>query len=390
MYIRSLYLQQLSNLSWKWVISILVGMRRIGKSTILQQYMDHVWVENCLYIQKELHMFEAIHNHIQLYDYIQAHIGQKQYILVDEVQLISWWEKTINGLLAQYGTQKDIIITGSNSDLLSTEISTLLRGRTFEIMVYPFSFSEYTNYLHKDANMESFKEFLWQWWMPSLYMMDQNQQNIWMEWLINTVFLKDIVGRYAIRDVDLLRSIFLYIVNTTSDQCNLTNIKNYLIQQWYTINLNTLGSYVVYLINSLLIQQIDMYDIQWKKILDRMRKFYTTDHAIRRYLFAWFYSGMGKLLENYVYISLCRWWYKVTVGRLWTKEIDFIAQKNNKKIYVQVSYILTDENVISREFGPLKALKDHRPKYVVSLDPMSVGIIDGIQHIQAWDRENVL
>ncbi len=257
-------------------------------------------------------------------------------------------------------------------------------------MVYPFSFVEYVNYLQKIPDFQSFREFLQQWWMPSLYVMDESQQRIWIEGLINTVFLKDIVSRYAIRDVDLLKSIFLYLVNTTSDQCNLTNIKNYLIQQWYTINLNTLWSYVEYLIKSLLIQQIDMYDIQWKKILDRIRKFYTTDHAMRNYLFSWFDEGFGKLLENYVYISLCRWWYTVTVGKLWSKEIDFIAEKNNKKIYVQVAYILTDQSVIEREFSPLWALRDNRPKYVVSLDPLSLGVVDGIQHIQVWDWEKVL
>ena len=147
MYYRSSYITQIDNLAFKGVITVLVGLRRIGKSTILEQYRNHVGREKCLYIPREYAEFDTLQNHTQLYEYIKNNIKDTDYILIDEVQLVSGWEKTINALLAEYGTSKYIIITGSNSDLLSTEISTLLRGRTFEIYVYPFSFVEYCSYL---------------------------------------------------------------------------------------------------------------------------------------------------------------------------------------------------------------------------------------------------
>lgn len=385
-----MYLKKIDHLSWKWLITILVWPRRIGKSTILKQYMKQVWEEQCLYIQKELHEFDSLIDYKDLYEYVKNHVGAKKYILIDEVQLIVWREKTINWLLAERWTQKDIIITWSNSDLLSTEISTLLRWRTFELVVYPFSFSEYCEYLAKEQVASSMQEYLLQWGMPSVYHLDVTQQQEWMEWLINTVFLKDIVARYTIRDVDLLKSVFMYLMNTVSDQMSLTNIKNYLVNAWFHINLNTLGNYVLYLQNSLLIKQVEMYDIQWKKILERTKKYYAADHAMRSYLFSWFDKWWGKIIENYVYISLCAAWYRVQIGKIRDKEVDFIAEKQWKKIYVQATYILSDEKVIEREFGSLLTITDQRTKYVVSADTVSLWIIKWVQHIQLHEREKTI
>ncbi len=260
--IRTVYLDQINNLFEKQIIILLVGLRRVGKSTIMQQCIQqkHIKDSSILYVPLEQFDFLHIRKREDLIQYLRDHnIESIQYLCIDEIQLVSGREEVINGVYTSY-PDINIILTGSNSDLLSTEIATGLRGRVYQIYVYPFDLAEYASLYKKKTDHNTLLALLQGTGLPLVYRFDDTAYMI--QELVNTIFLKDIVERYTIRDVDLLRSIFSFIVSNAGNITNLAKIAAHLTQIGFNINLNTIGNYVEYLKNSLLVHECSLYDIQ--------------------------------------------------------------------------------------------------------------------------------
>ncbi|PIE85457.1 AAA family ATPase [Candidatus Gracilibacteria bacterium] len=357
----------------------------------MQQLSKNFKDKKVVYINKEHKDFDFLYDDNSLNDYLEAQIKLgKKYIFIDEVQLIINWEKTINSVFSKY-REIEIFLTGSNSKMLSSELSTLLSGRYIDFYIYPFSYKEYIDFNKLKNNFNSFKGYLDKGGLSLVYELDNDELICeWVKNLKNTVFLKDIVSRYKIKDISLLEDLFLFIVNNIGNLTNLNSILKYLKGKQIKTNLNTISSYIGYLKDAFLVYEVALYDLRGKQVFDRERKFYISDHIFRKCLFSGFDKGFGKILENIVFLEAKRKGYEVYVGRVKNKEVDFILEKGGIKKYIQVAYILSDDNVINREFGNLDLIKDNWEKYVVTMDEISFGIRNGVKHIFIKDLENII
>lgn len=373
------------------LIKIITGQRRVGKTVIMHQIAQKFPLEEVFFLSKEDSQFEHIVTHSDFSELLkQEQINKKKYFFIDEVQMIEGWEKSIISLFSQE-KNIEIFLSGSNASLLSSELSTLLAGRYIEFHIHPFSYAEFCEYFGYEKNSDSFLSYLEVGGFPTVYQMQNNAplQKEWIQTLINTIFLKDIAARYVIRDVSLLEDLFLFFANNAGNLSSLSRMITLLAGKKIVTNLNTLNSYIGYLKNTFLLYECPLYDIEGKRIFDRERKFYISDHSIRNALFSGFDEGRGKHLENIVFLELMRRGYSVYVGRIKKKEVDFVAEKNGEKLYVQVAYLLADASVVEREFSPLQSISDNWKKVVVSLDPVSLGIKEGIVHVRFWELEKI-
>lgn len=313
----------------------------------------------------------------------------KKYIFIDEVQLIINWERTINPIYSKFNNI-DIFLSGSNSKMLSSELSTLLSWRYIEFHILPFSYYEFLEYNKLKNDFNNFKKYIEKWWLPLIYEL-WNKELIceWIKNLKNTIFLKDIVSRYKIKDVLLLEDLFLFVVNNIWNITNLNSILKYLKWKQINTNLNTISSYIWYLKDSFLIYEVPLYDLRWKQVFDRERKFYISDHIFRKCLFSGFDKWFWKILENIVFLEAKRQWYNVYIWRIKNNEVDFVLEKWWIKKYIQVAYILNDENVIKREFWNLELINDNWEKYVVTMDEINFWILNWVKHIFIKDLKNL-
>jgi predicted AAA+ superfamily ATPase len=389
-YKRKYYLDHMLALCNTKFIKTMIGLRRIGKSTLLQQFIETVWASRCLYINLEELQYHHLLDHHVFHDYIVSHITGKEFVLIDEVQMIRQRSVAINSLFSTYQGKVDFYITWSNSELLSSEISTYLRWRTYDITVYPMRYTEYCNYHDYQINSQTRYQYIKDGWLISTYQLpNQNLQYDYTKSIINTVFIKDIVARHKIKDINLLQELLLYIISNIGNKTNLSNILSYMNAKWYKTNYTTLWSYVHYLISVQLVYEAQTRDIKGKKIFDRERKYYICDHLLR-YVYLWDTNQWyGKLYENIVYMTLLYHGYQVWIGKQWNLEVDFVAQKNDKQMYIQVAYMLTDQQVVDREFTSLSKVTDHRSKYVISWDQLLLKAIEGIQHRHIRDIDTL-
>lgn len=372
-------------------IKTMVWLRRVWKSTLLRHFMQEVWPNNCLYINLEDLSHHKLLHYERLHEYVEQNISGKKYLLIDEIQMVPNRSRTINSLFSIYQWTVDFYITWSNSNLLSSEISTELRWRTYEIVVYPLRYDEYLDYFHKQKDQNSRAEYVLQGWLISAYQLpNQTIQYDYIKSIINTVFIKDIIWRYNIKDVNLLQELLLFLISNIGNKTNISNILDYVNAKWYTTNYTTLWSYLHYLISAQLVYEAQTRDIKWKKIFDRERKYYLCDHILRYVYLGNTSQWFGKLYENIVYLTLLYHWYQVFIGKQLSQEIDFIAEKWVSKIYLQVSYILADEQVIQREYRSLQSTTDHRPKYVLSWDTLLLKPIDWIIHEHIRNIDSLL
>jgi uncharacterized protein len=388
---RKSYIDAMRPYLQKPIIKIITGMRRVGKSTIMRQLMEHIPSDRLCAIHREYSSHHWILSDAELTPYLRGAILQgKDTLCIDEVQLITHWERSINAIHAEY-PHVDIVLTGSNSDLLSSELSTLLSGRYMEFRIYPFSFWEYCAYKTLSEDATSYESYIQSSGLPSLYTLGTNEFILreWLENLKNTIFLKNITARYMVRDVFLLEEIFLWLVNNMGNITNLSKIVTLMKNRGIKTNHNTLATYIDYMKKAFLIYEVPLYDLRGKQIFDRERKFYITDHAWRTALFSGYDTGMGKILENIVFLEGLRHGYKISVGRIGDREIDFVMEKGWLKKYIQVAYLLADEQIIEREFGNLRQIPDNWDKYVVSMDRIAFGNHDGIKHVQLWNLESI-
>ncbi len=397
---RQLYLGNILKYVGNKLIKVLIGQRRVGKSFILRQIIDFlifnkkVDPNNIFYLNKEFIGAEDIKSSKDLENLLNYYkqklkVKGKVYIFLDEVQNIENWELFVNSYSQDFTSEHEIFITGSNSSLLSGELAGYLSGRYVEFEIYPFSFYEYTSYYNIGQSKESYLKYLQTGGLPELLTItDPEISSHYVESLRNTIILRDIIKRYNIKDVGLLENIFNFLIVNIANLTSLNNIVKYFKAQNKKTNYETVSRYVSYLLQTLILHEVDRYNIRGKQILSGVRKYFLNDLAFKNFLFGFTPSDINYNLENEIFMELKRKGYKINVGVLNDKEIDFIAMRSNKKLYVQVSYLLNSEKVIEREFNNLLVIKDNEEKIVISMDEIDFSSFEGIKHIKAWEFEN--
>lgn len=393
---RSSYLSEIEKSLGTRLIKVLVGQRRTGKSYILRQIVglliEHgVNPGNVCYINMEMVEFADIDDFLKLNELVELYRKTLKpegriYLFLDEIQSVSGWEKLVNSYSQNTVDEIEVFITGSNSTLLSGELASLLSGRYVSFTVFPFSFREYTEFYNIPRTRESMIRYLKTGGLPELLHISSEEMRMhYIQSLRDTIILRDIVQRYHIKDAWLLENLFGYLVSQTGRLFSVNNIVNYFNTQKIKASHDTISSYLHYLKQTYLIHEIPRYNIKGKEILSGARKFYLNDLAYRNYAKLQSETGFSQNLENLVFIHLLSQGYTIFVGTLKDKEIDFVAERRNEKIYIQVAYLLADENVVAREFGNLELINDHFPKRVISMDDLFVGNHNGIEHISVWD-----
>ena len=375
---REKYLKNIRPFYDKYLIKVITGIRRCGKSVILMQIMDElrdngIRDEQIIYINFEFVDYIDITDVKAFNAYVENKIvkDEKYYLFFDEIQNVDRWEKAINSLKAKYKDKVSIFITGSNSDLLSGELATHIAGRYVSFKIYPFTFEEVCQLKEINDRYEIEREFndfiLWG-GMPQRFVMEDEQQiRTYLADVYNSIVVKDIIERFKIKDIDLFNKILTYIVTTPSQTFSADSLSNYLLADNLEVSKVTIYNYLEYMCKALLIHKCDRYDIRGKKILNGKYKYYLADLGLGQVINSEKKKQMGAYLENIVYNELLSRGYEVKVGTLTNGEIDFIATRYEEKIYFQIAYHLYDE-IIDREFGVYNNINDNYPKFVISTD----------------------
>lgn len=387
---REQYLNKLINVVGTPDIKVITGVRRCGKSKLLESFKTYLKKEildcNIIQINFNLPSYEHLLTYHALYEYIESHYeeGKNNFVFIDEVQMCEGFEKAINGLHAS--EKYDIYITGSNAFLLSSDLATLFTGRTFEIKVYPFSFQEYLIYFNCKDQYEAFNKYMIEGGMSGSYLYkEQEAKYDYIADVFDTLIVRDIKQKYKIRNVPLLEKIVDFLMDNISNLSSARNITNNLESLNEKVNHTTVYSYMQYLCNAFAFYKIRRYDIKGKKYLSSNEKYYLSDHAFRYAKLGTKNMDYGRILENIVAIELLRRGYEVYVGILYKKEIDFVAVKRNEKIYIQVSDNISDEKTFEREVSPLLQIKDAYPKLVIARTRNNEYQYEGIKIIDISD-----
>lgn len=380
MIIRTKYINAIRPFIQKPIIKVITGVRRCGKSTLLMQIMDELKVkgidqEQIIYINKELFEFDSIRSYSDLHNYISGIVGNSKsnyYIFVDEIQEIDAWENAISSLFAS--NIYDIYITGSNANLLSSELATLLSGRYIEFKLYTLSLSEFNSLLQinkKEINKaDTLDMYLKYGGFPGLHYMEWTDiiARQYLQSLYNSILLKDVVVRYNIRDAAMLEQIAEYLLDNTGNITTAKSISDYVKSQNRKVSVDTVQSYIHHFISALLVNKVKRYDLKGKRILETHEKYYMSDPGFRFAILGYSPDAISGQLENAVYLELLHRGYTVNIGKVLDYEIDFIAQRGSERIYIQVCSTLNDDSVVDREYRSLELLNDHFPKLVLSRD----------------------
>lgn len=389
MVIRPLYLTRLKESLGTPIIKILTGMRRVGKSSLLRQLIDHLSSDNVqpsqiLFIDRENLSWDHIRDYTILHQTIETYFTGKEwkkYLFIDEVQDITEWERTIRhyGKMADY----EIFLTWSNSSLLSGELATYLSWRYIEFAIYPLTYAEYLTF-RTDGSLE---DYMWRGGLPWVARLeDTSIIGSYLEWVMHTVMFRDIIDRHAIRSGGLLEQILQFLASNTGYPTSTKRIADYLKKERITLSFETVRDYLEYFREAFLLHTPRWQDIQGKEFLDLNTKYYFTDIGVRNRLVHQRNEYIGQILENVVYNELVTRWYTVTVGRIGTLEVDFIAEKSGERIYIQVAYLLASDDTVAREFAPLEKIRDNYPKLVLSMDTHWWSGRGGIlrENIETW------
>ena len=373
------------------LVKVVTGIRRCGKSVMLDLIKEELKESGISAVQFITFNFEDMRNAnfctaTALHDEVirrASEISGKVYLFFDEIQEVTDWEKCINSLRVEMDC--DIYITGSNARLLSGELATVLGGRYVEFTIYPFSYAEFMD-LYKDifpdaSDSAVFQKYLTLGGMPYLanlrYAEEPSKQ--YLTDVYNSIILNDVVKRNKIRDVDLLTRIVTYMVGNIGTTFAATSIAKFLKIGRRTVATDTVLNYIQYCISAYLFYQVKRQDIQGKQILSTNEKYYMADHGLREAVFGGSMRDINLVLENIVYMESLRRGYTITVGKSGTKEIDFICQKQDQKVYIQVTYLLASDETFQHEFGIYDSIHDNFPKYVVSMDELDFSR-NGIKH----------
>ncbi len=368
---RNHYLEKLINVIGTPDIKVITGVRRSGKSKLLEAFRDYIEqnVSECNIIEINFNLpeFDHLLAYRPLYDYINSRYtaGKENFVLIDEVQMCTDFEKAINGLHAS--EKFDIYITGSNAFLLSSDLATLFTGRTFEIKVFPFSFGEYMQYFDYSDKHAAMDRYLLEGGMAGSYLYKDGEAKYdYIADVFNTLIVRDIRKKYKIRNMQLMDRLVDFLMDNISNLTSARNITNTFSSLAEKVNHVTISSYIQYLCNAFAFYKVRRYDIKGKKYLSSNDKYYLSDHTFRYAKLGTKNMDYGRILENVVAIELLRRGYEVYVGVLYKKEIDFVAVKRSEKIYIQVSDHIGDEKTFEREVSPLLQIKDAYPKMVIA------------------------
>ena len=395
---RDIYLNQLCDFIDKPFIKVVTGIRRSGKSALLILLREEllgrgIGEGDIININFESFEFSDIDQADKLYKLIEAKIKDKQrcYILLDEIQEVRSWEKAVNAFLVDFNA--DIYITGSNSHLLSSELATYLAGRYIELHIHTLSFAEYLLFKHERTGKEvtdlhrEFDLFLRMGGFPVLHTGEYTWESAYKVVfdIYSSAILRDTVQRFNIRDVELLERVVKYVFDNVGNKFSAKNVADYFKSQHRKIDLNTVYNYLNALEGAFIVYRIPRYDIKGREILKTFEKYYVGDQSLLYAVMGYKDRLISGVLENIVMLELKRRGYRVFVGKSDDKEIDFIAEMKEKKVYIQVSYKMSEQTTIDREFKPLLEVKDHFPKYVVTMDELWHDNIEGIQHMHIAD-----
>ena len=393
---RERYINNIKPFIGKDIVKVLTGIRRSGKSVMLRLIQEEIQRQGVVETQFISFNFESMENAdfctaSSLYQELKRRIALiqgKVYLFFDEIQEVEQWEKCINSARVDFDC--DIYITGSNAKLLSGELASYLGGRYVEFVVFPFSFEEYLESIkqeNKDTSVtEEFKNYLEMGGMPFLVNLryDKEASLQYLRDVYNSVLLKDVVQRNNIRDVELLERMILYFLDNVGHSFSARSISNYLKQENRKVSAETILNYIKACCDAYLFMKLRREDLQGKKILSVNEKYYSVDHGLREAILGTNTRNIDQVLENIVCVELLRRGYTVTIGKNGEKEMDFIAKKNKDKLYIQVAYLLAGSETIEREFGIYDSVRDHYPKYVLSLDELDMSR-NGIKHLNIRD-----
>lgn len=382
------YYSKVEKLLGTGILIVLTGQRRVGKSYVMKELVQRKQQEDAcvIYIDKEKTAFDFIGNYKDLVAYIEKCMepGKHTYILIDEVQEIDEFER---GLRNYYDSPDiDIILTGSNSDTLSSDLATLLSGRYIEIFVQGLSYGEFLIFHNLEDNDDALRKYINYGGLPGLRPMGLDDPEVvrqYLQGVYNTILVKDIVSRKKVRNVPFLENLIKYVGDNIGKPLSATNIQNYMTSNKNVVSKNLILKYLKATAEAFLIQNVTRYNLHGKKLLESNDKYYFGDVGLRDYVAGGRRANdIEKIVENLVYQHLVRLGYKVNVGQMYATEIDFVGTKGDDTIYVQASYLITEESTFEREFGNLQKINDNYPKYVISMTPfMDSSKYEGIIHI---------
>lgn len=389
--VRKEYLSHIVSHLNRGMMIFLIGQRRVGKSFMLLQLRDWL-IENhtgstVVYISKELLEFNHIGNARELYDYVSPKFSAEgeNYLLIDEVQDIEGYEDALRSLHAEDRCQ--IVATGSNAYIFSSELSTRLGGRYIEIPIYGLSYLEFLVFHGLGDTDESLNDYLRVGGLPGLRLYDIKDEILvrdYLQGVYNTIMMRDVVAREKIRNIPFIENLSRFIADNIGKLLSNSSIVKFMKSQGEKISEALTSAYIDHLCKALIIKPVARYDIHGKKLFELISKYYFADHGIRNFLCGFNLRGsIEKIMENVVYLHLLELGYAVSVGILRAGEIDFVATRGSRTLYVQVAYLLASEETIDREFGNLARINDNYPKYVVSMDPVSGNLPEypGIRHV---------
>ncbi|MBQ3644226.1 MAG: ATP-binding protein [Candidatus Riflebacteria bacterium] len=377
-------------------IKVLTGIRRSGKSTILQMIREYlvqkgVNKKNILFYRFDSIEYENLTSHTALFNELKSQLSSKNktYIFLDEIQEVPNWEKVVNSLMSDYDV--DIYVTGSNSRMMSSEISTYLTGRYVSFMILPLTFSEYLDFRKTKGKIKSIKEefarYLRYGGFPAIHLSDYTEEEAYtiVRDIYNSTIFTDIVKRSQIRKVDQLERVIKYAFDNVGQTFSALTLSKYIKSQGRNIDTETLYSYLNKLEKAYILHRCSRYDIKGKEFLKTQEKFYLADVAFRYSVLGYSSRSVSAMIENIVYLELLSRDYRVSVGKIGDTEIDFVASKNGSKIYIQVCYQINSKETNQREYGRLLSIKDNYPKYVLRMDDFAEGDYEGIKTLHVAD-----
>ena len=394
---RCYYIDQISPFIDKGLVKVFTGIRRCGKSYIMEMVRDILAERGILAEQIVEANFESkVLDFVKSVELAVEHVkscaeaagGKRLYLLFDEIQELEGWEKLINSLIVDFDV--DVYITGSNAKLLSGELATYLGGRYVEIHVFPLSFAEALQWKRLDSPEASahdvFLQYIREGGMPFIYdaKIQGASATAYLTDVFGSVVVKDIAKRHKIRDIDLLERILQYLVSEVGHMFSATSVKKYLKHERRSISLETLYNYVKYAEESCLVLPLRRNDLIGKRLLSSQDKIYVVDHGFREALFGRNEASIDQILENIVAVDLVRKGYSVTIGLVGAREVDFVAEKGGEKMYIQVAYLMPTDEIREREFSVLELIPDNYPKYVLTMDEIDFSR-NGIRHCRIYD-----
>ena len=393
---RPLYTEKIMAYTDTPFVKVLTGVRRCGKSTILKMIMEKLQTERGISADQIVSMrFDSMEYEDmtakQMFEAVKAKFSEnkKTYLFLDEVQEIKGWEKVVNSLASDYDV--DLYVTGSNSRMMSSEISTYLTGRYVSFRIFPLSFEEYLTFRKeytevKDVHTE-LADYIRLGGFPATHLRDYSQDEVYtiVRDIYNSTIFSDIVRRNQIRKVDQLERVVKYTFSNVGNTFSAKSISDYLKSEHRKIDNETVYSYLEKLEKAYLLHRCSRYDLQGKEILKTQEKFYLADTALRYSVLGYNPDSVASSLENVVYLELCRRGYEVNIGKTADGEVDFVAQRQGEKLYVQVTQEIRSEKTERREYDRLLEIKDNYPKYVLRTDEFAGGNYEGIKSMHVAD-----